>query len=308
MRKAFEKKYGKIENRFDPGRYFLGVKLEEICNNDPQLEEMQVVTYRKSGEEEFLHAEVEQNGRIKVRKGGSVAVDPPSTAEELRSRYELIANAWLYAMLRHPGRCWLKDMDRDVYRNFANYILGPSVAGLEDKAGRKPFFGDIMHYERMIRERAYELVRDGDEEDIMHTLKGAIKKACKDPEIRQLHFINRFSDHADEEPRRKPWQRDDRGAKRERDDDYAPDWSKGGKGKGKGKAKGKGKEKDGKKLHTTTFKGQPICFDYNNGKECDGKCGMVHCCQICLAGANPKSKAHPACEHSKNQKRGGKGN
>ena len=43
--------------------------------------------------------------------------------------------------------------------------------------------------------------------------------------------------------------------------------------------------------------GKPICFAYNNDSGCTGGCGMVHCCQICLAGSNPKTKGHPACKH-----------
>jgi hypothetical protein len=293
MRKAFEKRHGKIEDRFDPGRYFLGVKLEEICNNDPQLEEMSVVTHRKKGEEEFLHAEVEHDGRIKVKKGGAVAVSPPDSPEELRIRYELISNAWIYASMRHPGRGWLKDTDRDVYRNFVNYILGPSVMGLADKAGRFPDFkGDVLHYERAIREKAYELVRDGDDEDRLFTLKQAIKKACKDPEVRQLNFVARISDRADRIGVKRPWDHDD----------YNGSWQVKGKFKGKDKGKGKGKDKGkkgkdkGPKKHTSTLKGEPICFKYNNGDDCDGSCGMVHCCQICFAGSS-KGKAHPACKH-----------
>ena len=120
----------------------------------------------------------------------------PSDPEELRIRYELIANSWLYATLRHPGRAWLKDMDHNVYRNLANFVLGPKVYGLTNKAGRQPEFSDILHYERRVREKAYELVRDGDDFDQLYTLKAALVKACKDPETRQLHFVSRFTDSA----------------------------------------------------------------------------------------------------------------
>ena len=56
---------------------------------------------------------------------------PPGNSEELRGRYELIANAWLYAQLRHPGRKLLADLTRDSYSDTVNYLLGPKVAELE---------------------------------------------------------------------------------------------------------------------------------------------------------------------------------
>ena len=30
-----------------------------------------------------------------------------------------------------------------------------------------------------------------------------------------------------------------------------------------------------------THDGREICFAFNNGTACDGKCGRVHACQIC---------------------------
>jgi hypothetical protein len=57
-----------------------------------------------------------------------------------------------------------------------------------------------------------------------------------------------------------------------------------GKGKGKGKEKGaKGANKKGNGKFSSSESGQPLCFDFNNGK-CFKKCpnNRAHICQICL--------------------------
>jgi hypothetical protein len=48
MRKAFEALHGKMEERLIPGRYFLGKKLEELQNNEPEVEKLTDVTKSSS--------------------------------------------------------------------------------------------------------------------------------------------------------------------------------------------------------------------------------------------------------------------
>ena len=73
---------------------------------------------------------------------------------------------------------------------------------------------------------------------------------------------------------------------------------KGDKQKGggkKGNQKGGGKASGGAlKKKNKTDDGRAICFLYNKGRECDGSCGMVHCCQLC-EGDHPMTK-HPKKE------------
>ena len=69
--------------------------------------------------------------------------------------------------------------------------------------------------------------------------------------------------------------------------------NKGEKGKGEDKAKGKGKGGKDKDTYVKV-NGRQICFAYNNGNACDGKCGRLHICQRCN-GTHPKidTKACP---------------
>ena len=195
MRRAFEKEFGKIEDRFDPGRFFLGTKLEQIQNNDPQVEEMTLIGCRQPGDEELFSCEIEKDGRFRVKKGAMSTNDPPETNEQLRDKYRILSNCWLYAKLRHPGRDWLRDLDATTYTALADYILGPKVATLnlgdedDDSPARYPPKKVVMGYEKAIRRFAYTLVRDGDAEGKRYTLAEAIKKACTDPETRQFNFV-----------------------------------------------------------------------------------------------------------------------
>jgi hypothetical protein len=64
------------------------------------------------------------------------------------------------------------------------------------------------------------------------------------------------------------------------------------KGAGKG-AKNKGdKDKDGRDLMSKTADGRDLCFNWNAGRPCEGKCGRVHACRVggCMA-------THRAIDH-----------
>ena len=76
---------------------------------------------------------------------------------------------------------------------------------------------------------------------------------------------------------------------------------KGGGGKGGGEDGGKG---GGKSLFTWTPDGRMICFKFNNtGEECEGQCGMVHCCLVCLL----TDHGHDACPQRAKGNAKGKG-
>ena len=88
---------------------------------------MQHVAPMVPGEEEFLHAEMDNNGRISV--GGRC--ERGSSAGQLRGATRKIQadlQCWLYAQLRYPG---LADLTIYFYRDTANYVLGPKVMGLK---------------------------------------------------------------------------------------------------------------------------------------------------------------------------------
>ena len=301
MRKAFEKVHGKIADRHDPGRYLLGSKLEQVQNNDPQLEELDSVSHRMPGEDEGFSCEVERDGRFKVRKGVKKVGEHPRTTEDLRDKYHLLSNVWLYAKLRHPGRDWLKDLTPKTYQTMVDHLLGPKVAWLEIETsfGPKmyPSRKSVCHYERAIRRLAYEFVRDGDDQGNNYTLAEALKKACADPECRQLNFVTRLDNLV-----AVPFTDNERGG--------------GGRGRGSNGSEDNGGRNRGAGNNgnrQSTEKGKAICHFYNSEKGCHREdCGFSHCCKICLAGQSDSRKAHPQHEcpqkKSKGKKGGGRGN
>ena len=75
----------------------------------------------------------------------------------------------------------------------------------------------------------------------------------------------------------------------------------GGAGGGGGSSKGSNAGGANPKPKTQTLDGRELCFAWNKDrKNCNGSCGRVHACQICL------KEGHPMCEHRKGGLPGGK--
>ena len=98
MKRSFEGLYGiKLRDEDTPGRHYLGAKLQQIQDNDPQFELLTEVTTKADGESETLSADLDESGRVKVRKGTVREVKMPRNPEELRHRYKVIGYSWLFA-------------------------------------------------------------------------------------------------------------------------------------------------------------------------------------------------------------------
>jgi hypothetical protein len=284
MQRVHELRHGRLEPRLIPGRYFLGKKLEELQNNEPEIERLTEVTSREEGEEDTLVTEVGKDGRLSIKKGSKKEVKPPADAEELRTRYRLLANAWLFAEARHPNRTWLADFNANTYTTLADYILGPKVLQLHATSttstpgtGPSPSWETCLRYEFEVRRLAYETIRtDGG------TLTAALISAAKDSETRNLFLTlpfmaelagrkgNNQSKHKEHQsiPSGGGWDKSQK-AKKDKTKKAMP--KKGAKGGGKGKRHGKTPDE------------RKICYKHNNKAEkCDGSCGMVHCCQYCF--------------------------
>ena len=105
-------------------------------------------------------------GQIKVKKGVISKGRHTKDSEELRIKYTLINNAWLFARSRFTSRDWVQTLQRDSFQTLSAYILGPKVKGLESAeiSGVKiqPEWSTvIMPYEKEIRKKMYKLTREG---------------------------------------------------------------------------------------------------------------------------------------------------
>ena len=303
MRKAFETVNGKMEERLIPGRYFLGKKLEELQNNEPEVERLTDITTRDEGEEEFIFSELGKDGKLSIKKGAKKTTTQPLDAEELRTSYRVLTHAWLFANSRHPNRPWMLGFDGATYTKLADYVLGPKVSRLKatvdaskPDAGPCPSWACVLLYEYEIRKAAYELVRS---ENL--TMVAALSMAMHDTELRHLHFTTPFqfelrkSGGQDAGKDKQP-KKDAGKDKQQQQGQQQQQQQKSKKNKNKEKAKGKqtsggqGAPKKLKDLPGKTPDGREICYRFNSKDGCKG-CTRVHVCQICF------SEAHATQDH-----------
>jgi len=159
----------------------------------------------------------------------------------------------------------------------------------------------VLGYEFAMRKAAFRKVREDG-----CTLMDALTDVIKDQELRSLYFLSPLllanNQRTSANSARHAGGRSDpsggqkRGEKRTRTDrrNATNAHDKGGKNKGAGKGgKNKGdKNKEHRELMSKTPDGRDLCFKWNQGHDCDGKCGRVHACRVsgCMA-------THRAIDH-----------
>ena len=289
MRRVAEAKLGSLKGCEVPSKALIGLKLEQVEDNEPRVEDLREVSSLEDNETEALTGVIDSaTGVFKVRKGSN-SIALPSTPEGLRLRHRRIGLAWTFVASRHTNRKWLAGISVEDYRMLSDYILGARVAELTTRApggevvGRVSW-GHVLEYDHEVRKLAYELVRSGS----ASTISEGLKAAMKDSEVRQLHLMDPMTmcgvfgagrgsgrkHAADAEDFQASSQKVKRGES---------GWSQGGAGgkaKGKGKKGAKGKKKGGLWQRTPT--GALLCFAYNSAAGCPGGCSMQHACQRCL--------------------------
>ena len=179
------------------------------------------------------------------------------------------------------------------------------------KIHKVPLWGTVLHYEQAVRDKAFELMSFGAEEDENPTpldIATAMKRARKDMELKRVHFIEKFqlqetSRSASSGSASTPAGMGDRGAipdiKKKIDAAVAralgkPTGKTQGKGRGGGKDKPKGVQTDVKDATVLyrTFEKKLVCQAFNTKKGCryGERCKFAHVCQICLG-------THSAVKH-----------
>ena len=304
MRKAWEKINGEMPLAETPGRYFLGTKIDQAAEDEPIVEKLTEVSSKKENESEIWTPCYDASGRIQSKKGAPVKVKRPSDSEELRRSHRLIGNAWMMVHLQHSNRPWLEGLCLKDWSDFTDYVVGEKCAKyyINFESGRNtsyPSWHVVLNYEHELRRKAYEMVTKG------VTLKQALKDVIEHDGTRGTHFST-------------PYQIEvglagagaGKGGKGSAGGHFGVTAIKDAFGKGSGAAssalevwkpqkqpkggkptKGKGKKgKDGKQKKHFKLNGRNICFAYNKGEKCDGQCGMVHVCQLCLL-------EHPMIKH-----------
>ena len=280
MRLAYETAYDRLQPHLTPSRHFMGVKLEQVEDNEPRVELLRDVTSRDDAEASFLGADVDERGVLRVKRASASGARPPRDPEELRIRHRVLGNAWVFCHFKHGTRTWLVDMNPDVLPRFSDYILGKHVAGLRVKSGGKgetnPAWQLVLSFEFECRKWVYEQILDGS------SLKAAFRDVEKNSDLRERFLVTPLALNQDNRLNTTG------GAS-------ARDQSSEGKGKGKkGRYAQGGKGKKGKGKKGTTPDGKKICWAYNSSQGCQReKCDFLHVCNLCFGkheGNCPKAR------------------
>jgi hypothetical protein len=302
MRSAVEAALGPLREAEVPSKSFVGLRLEQVDNNEPKVEDLREVTSVEDGESEYMMSVIDHaSGAVKVKRG-TISASAPLTPEDLRMRHRRIGLAWCFVLTKHTNRPWLLGTSVEDYRQLSDHVLGAQVKGLESKSESgqvicKPSWAQVLHYDYEVRKFAYAAIRNGTKPNI----SSALKEACRDFQTLQLHLVGPMMLCARAE--RDAGASSGPGLKRKRTWDEAPEdsWRKPIKGKGKGKGKNSEFKVNG--LYTKIPQsGKLICFAFQKGT-CKGSCGKEHVCQQCLGnhaitgcGNRPRGKGGDTAE------------
>ena len=298
MAQAFETEHGIKPDCELPGQPLMGLRLGMIETNLPTADQLTDLASLEDGEDEAVFAECDLSGVLRRSHRKSKKVPVPPGPEALRALYIVLENSWLYAKHKHFNTTWLSDFKPGVFEDLVKYLLGKKVYRLEAAADTNTVvpWNAVLKNEFHIRKLAMGLVKRG------KTLAEAVKIAMTDSETRSLYFTSYITMHNNK--RRSE-------GKGQGDDTNPTKWQKPGKGKGtnktgkgnhdkgnndKKKGKGKGKRqgiKGGLPITGSTPDGRLLCYKWNDGKSCDGSCGMLHACRV----VDCHDPSHPMIQH-----------
>ena len=136
-------------------------------------------------------------------------------------------------------------------------------------------------------------------------MKEALELAVADPETRGMYFSTPYQIEigmrSRPAPRSSPYQPQPQAAALAIQNAFGNGSKDKGAGKGKNKGKKGNKGNKGDKMQKRQSRcpstKRIICFAFKKGEACDGTCGMLHICQLCLGG-------HPMCNNQCNKNGG----
>ena len=259
LRTAFFNRFGALEDKkVVPAKEYLEKKLQELENGEFRAETLSEDVSKDEIDPDVLTPMFDSRGNLSVKKGSS-SVPLPTGPEQLRRRLSIMQNCLMMLAIKHVTHEELKDVTRELFDKYKDYLLGDYVWGLSstDLQGNQvqtPPWSLVLSYEQAIRKKAFAYMQV----ETIH-FGEVLQKAWKCPVTKERHFITPLALYA---KRSYP----------------GGDWNpKGGpKGGSKGGPKGKGKGKG------TGPKGEKICFRFNQGKCSYKKCKFEHMCSKCF--------------------------
>ena len=296
MRKVLEAVHGNSPDDEYPASQYLTIKLEEVELNDPQAAPLDDMAHLDHILDHDLSIALDNNGTLRTQTRKK-KVDIPQEPEHYRKRMRVESNLWLMIATKYANRPWLQGPIDKTFLNFVEYVLGKQVWDLgSDKlapGAPKPTWALVLHYEFALRKAAFRDVRENG-----RTIPDALQDVMKNTELRSLYFLSPLMQPSNQRrgaghqtgsqqdaPRTGgPAQNSKKRKGKPHVEAPAPRHQKGGgkgsnKGGAKGGAKGSGKSSKGN-LNSKTPDGRDFCFNWGNGKDCDGSCGRVHACRV----------------------------
>ena len=192
--RAFKQVYPKVSEDEVPSKLYIETKLEEIEDDDLVAELLSCVLVKEEGDDGEFGMELRPNGTFCMRKKGKTSSAAPKTSEELRTKYEVMANAWCMVKIKMPDLKVLKDFDRDILVNeFTKWILGKDVMRwpVKNAAGEVAFhppWSLVLSFELEVRKQAMKLVNETG-----LSLQAGLQAAMKDHMLYQRYFLNCLS-------------------------------------------------------------------------------------------------------------------
>ena len=112
----------------------------------------------------------------------------PTNTEELRTKYKIMTNMWLFAQMREPGRKLYEDLDKHTFMDFAEELISEKNFLLERRInGVKvviPQWDHCMNYEQELRNGAIRLAMEEG-----YPIKCALWTAYRNEHHRNEHWI-----------------------------------------------------------------------------------------------------------------------
>ena len=298
MKRAYEEAHAELEAPDAPSPAYLEYRLEQIEDGELEAEPLDWVTSK------------EEAPRSRSKKGELPKGKLPTTPEELRTKFKLIARAWEFMRLRNPAKPFMLHLSENTWTDYVDWLLGRSIHGtqIKDPGSNtvvRPSWEVVLNYDLEIRSRAYKLVnRHG------YTIRDALTSARNCKETFGRHFQGPMTVQAgivaarqaaaaeiQRQGSKRPWSETQSWNQQQNFPPppqplQAPGKDKGkdkGKGKGKGKDKGKDKGKAERQFTGWRIGGSNFseheskwkCFGYQKLRCTVANCPYAHRCLVC---------------------------
>ena len=164
LRSAFTSRFALVEDRVIPAKEYIEKKLQELENGEFRAETLTEVVGKDETDSDVLTPVFDLKGNLSVKKGSS-SVPLPTGPEQLRRRLSIMQNCMMMLAIKHVTHEELKDVTKDLFDRYKDYLLGDYVWGLSstDLHGNQiqtPPWSLVLTYEQAIRKRAFSFMQE----------------------------------------------------------------------------------------------------------------------------------------------------